>query len=178
MKLLKVAKITKYHGLKGELFVKPFNLKSQWPAITKIFIGKKDFQTEQTLIENTHQSINSYEVESYKPHKDGFIFKIKGLDDIGDEKLKGCLVFLEQSLFESSKGEFIYLSELLDFKVFVNGASLGSVTAFESSDFQDYLIVKKENDKLSIPFVKNYILEINFLDKKIILDLPNDFPGV
>ncbi len=162
---LKVGVVSKTHGIKGDIFIRPFNQVSCWPkTLNAILIG---------------ENLLSFEVESYRVHKDGFIFKLKDLNHIDQsENLKGKTVYLLKNHFLSQKGDLIYLSELLGFQLEVlNKGLVGTVNSFQSTKFQDYLLVNTSDSKkpLTIPFVQNYIQDIDFSQKKILLKLPENF---
>ncbi len=162
---LKVGIVSKPHGIKGDLFIQPFNKLSSWPKNLDIILIGKDF--------------TSFEVESYQSHKTGFLFKLKTINHIDQsEPLKGEFVYLYKNIFFSQKDESIYLSELLGFQIEVLNKNLvGVINSFKSTKFQDYLLVDTSHSKesLTIPFVQDYIQKIDFLQKKILLDLPEDF---
>ena len=161
--LLKVAYVSKAHGLKGEIFIRPLHKDSHWPhPIKKIFIGDSVFS-----------------VQNYSQHKGGMILK---LDDCHSRSsalaLKGQAVFLSKGLFKSKRGENFYLAELTSFQVEILGrGELGAIQSFQSDKFQDFLLVQREGQKaaLPIPFVASYIKEISFDKRKLVLDLPVNF---
>lgn len=346
LSLLKVAKVSRSHGLKGELFVRPFHKQSEWPQFDKVFLlspssklihssdifrsslshlatpdnknlcdkpiltkeearelfkkaikpsqkklsskqlfkiqGKTTEQDEATEVAKQDESQDNgldknkffvFKVQSYKAHKEGFIFKLHGLKAIEQALLfQNFLVFLDKSLFSSSSDKMFYLSELLGFKVyarFEEGESLankttdniegvepfdkindkikdgvqfnklenkadGKITSkavhqnkpyqvtikttfdkivkdkitdnkminktvsadknfidkknlfqqvgfiqfFKSSKYQDYLLVFNNKKEILIPFVLDYIQNIDFKNQKIFLKLPKDFPDL
>ena len=194
---LKCAYVTKAQGIKGELFVRPFNPKPQWPPVREIFIDGRAFS-----------------VINYRPHKEGFVFKLKGCDSREAAlSLKGKGVFLPKKLFESGnkKGEGFYLAELLSFQVeSLPHGIIGRIHSFQSGKLYDFLYVVASNESSkellqstdkelnpsdqvlldeskksrstakgqktwTIPFIKAYIEEISFSAKKVILALPEDF---
>ena len=162
-RLLKIAYVAKAHGVRGEVFVQPFNEKAQWPPIIKeIFIGSAVFS-----------------VHSHRPHKKGWIFELKECPNRSSaEALKQKPVFLPRDLFISKKGEFVYLAELVSFCVQVAGyGQIGSIQSFQSNGFQDFLIIgpTKERPSFSIPLVPPYIKNIDFVKKTVTLDLPKNF---
>ena len=56
--LLKIAYVSKAHGLKGEIFIRPLSEEPHWPhPIKKIFIGDSVFS-----------------VQNYSHHKSGVLF--------------------------------------------------------------------------------------------------------
>ena len=164
--LLKIAYVSKAHGLKGEIFIRPLSEEPHWPhPIKKIFIGDSVFS-----------------VQNYSHHKSGVLFK---LDDCSSREmaqaLKGQAVFLPKKLFKSRGGERFYLAELSFFQVESLGqGKIGVIQSFQSDKFQDFLLVKREGRKnlLSIPLAAPYIKEISFNQKKLVLDLPLDFLNI
>jgi len=164
---LKVAYVSRTHGLKGDVFLFPFNPQAKWPSqIESIKINEKLFQ-----------------VESYSPHKKGFIVKLKGYDSkSASENLKFQTVFLEKDLFKSKQKDCFYLAEILGFTVEIEGEKgEGSVLYFESDKkAQDFFVIEFLNSLnskniYSIPFVYEYIKKIDFENKHIILQLPDQF---
>ena len=95
------------------------------------------------------------------------------------EKLKSKAVFFPKKKFKTKKGEFIYLAELTGFCIEIPGKTqIGIIQSFHSNNtFQDLLLVKQKDKEVEIliPFVKSYILSIDFKTKKIVMDLPKDF---
>lgn len=161
--LLKVASVLKPHGIKGEIFVRLQNPCADWPdSIKEIAIGEA-----------------AYSVQKYSCHKKGIIFKLKGCESLQEaEALRGQPVFLSQKIFQSKKGEGIYLSELASFHVgFVQSKRTGIVQSFQSHANRDFLQVQLKGGKQTvlIPFVKAYIQDIDFSKKKLTLNLPDNF---
>lgn len=161
--LLKVAYVSKAHGIKGEILVLPFNVKAEWPqSIKEIFIGN-----------------SSFSVKNYRYHKKGIIFQLNnGQSRQEAELLKFQPVFLPKKLFKSKKGEKVYLAELISFSVEVSGqGEIGIVQSFQSVKHQDFLLVqhKGASAKILIPFVESYIKVISFSKKRLVLDLPKNY---
>lgn len=155
-----VGKIKDAHSLKGELFVLIFAKDISWA----------DEMKQCQLGETT------YEVQRWKPYKEGLLLKLKGIEDRTQaEKLRGQIFSIPQDLLQSEEGETIYLSEIQDFTIVdSNGAVLGRITGFSSNVAQDLLVVEKAvGGQAEIPFVENFIVEIDFEGKKIEMDLPD-----
>jgi len=161
--LLKVAYVSKAHGIKGEVFARSLNNPKNWPCpIKEIIVGESVFS-----------------VQRYSFHKDGVIFKLQNCETrLSAEDLKAQPVFLPKKLFKSTKGETIYLAELLFFYVAVSGyGRIGQVQSFQSCKHQDFLVVEqKENrSEILIPLVKDYIQDICFSQRTLTLNLPKNF---
>ena len=110
--------------------------------------------------------------------------KLEGCDSKAQaDQFKFQEVFLDKSLFQSDpQEESFYLMELLGFSVEIEGEQgRGSVLHFESDNKnQDFLVIDFSKQALSkkrysIPFVKAYLKKIDFENKKILLQLPEDF---
>lgn len=162
---LKVAYISKAHGIKGELFLRPLHPQASWPRILKnIYIG---------------DSLSVFSVKQYKQVQGGWIFALRSVKNRERaEKLKSKAVFLPKKNFTAKKGELIYLAELIGFRVETpKKLSLGIVQSFKSNASQDFLLIKKKTEvsEILIPFVESYILKIDFDAKKLIMNLPKDF---
>lgn len=168
---LKVAYVSKSHGLKGEVFVRPFNLQASWPSFSSVKIGEKVFF-----------------IECCSAHKQGFIIKLKHCNSKEEaDQLKSQAVFLNKQHFISQNGGDIYLAELLGFDVFIlnEGGQIGRVIKFQSDKYQDFLVLSDlnsgtsdENNNVLVPFAVDYIHKIDFEHKKLILDLPENFLSI
>ncbi|MDZ4661412.1 MAG: ribosome maturation factor RimM [Pseudomonadota bacterium] len=153
------------HGIRGEVFV-------------SFLINDENlldlvFENGITLRKGTVQK--HYAIEEMKPHKDGFILSLEGiLDRNKAELLKGFEWIYPGDYFTSAPGENIYLHEILGFEVWDKNKRVGIIKSFGSSKFQDLLMVEDElGIKYDIPLVKNFIKDINFVEKKIVMDLPS-----
>jgi ribosomal 30S subunit maturation factor RimM len=83
----------------------------------------------------------------------------------------------EESLV-SEEGETIFLNEILHFELIDTQSTYrGIIEGFSSNGLQDLLQVKvKDQDRIvEIPFVKEFISEIQFEEKKVLMSLP---PGI
>lgn len=163
--LLKAGRVIKAHGIRGEVLVHPLHPHPDWPSsLREVYIGKPP---------------RPFQVESHRPHKQGWIFKLKGCDTRNEsEALKNQAFFLSETLFKSRKGEFIYLAELKGFSVEIKGRTLGRIQGFSSNGAQDYMEIATKKSPLSVPFIPDYIETVNFPKRRIKLRLPLQFPGL
>ena len=163
--MLKAGRVIKAHGIHGEVFVHPLHPHPDWPSpLREVYIGKPP---------------RSFQVESHRPHKQGWIFKLKGCDTRNEsELLTKQAFFLPEALFKSRKGELIYLAELKGFSVEIEGRTLGQIQGFSSNGAQDYMEITTKKSPLSVPFIPDYIEAVNFPNRRIKLLLPPEFPGL
>ncbi|MEK6628781.1 MAG: ribosome maturation factor RimM [Bdellovibrionota bacterium] len=157
-----IGKVIDAHGIKGDIYCLVFSGDSSWISkVKKIKLDTLDF-----------------EVKKIKSFKKGFIATLNGIDDRNKaEKLKGAGLWVDSSLFVSKNGESLYLSELLNFNVEdkISG-KIGKVTSFSTNSMQDLLVISdsdKDNTKtIEIPFVKEFVIKIDYEKKIIYMNLP------
>lgn len=117
-----------------------------------------------------------YELQSLKPHKEGFIAQIKGVQDRNhSEEIAKSFVFIDQNVLQSEVGEMPFLHEFLNFSVFDGPSCIGTVTGFDSNGAQDLILVSLNETLFEIPFVSDFISEIDYTTKTIKFQLP---PGL
>ena len=169
---LKIGIITHVHGLKGEVFVSLF---SQEEEISSVIVDqivqiKKDLNT--CLETSVHEA---------RSHKRGLIIKLKNVNTRQEaEMLKGAILFVPKKVFSSLKGENIYLCEVLNFEVRDQQLGvLGKIYAFSSNGAQDLLLVKDEKGtQVEIPFIKAFVVHVDFKLETVQVDLPSNWPCV
>ena len=101
--------------------------------------------------------------------------KLEGIEDrTAAEKIKGAMFSIPEELLESAEGDTIYLSEILSFSIVDSqGVALGKITGFSSNVAQDLLVVEKVSGGMAeIPFVDHFIVDIDFENEKIQMNLP------
>ncbi len=163
-KYLNVGWLKDAHGLKGEVFVRLAAAKADWLQRLDIL----------RLLSKFDGQLSEFEVLAKSVHKDGLILKLKGVESReAAEALKGSVVEIPADYLNSKSGEGIYLHEILGFEV-IDGqlGSLGPILKFSSNGAQDLLVVKPGRTEQLIPFVKAFIEEINWSEKKIRMQLP------
>ena len=169
---LKIGIVAHVHGLKGEVFVSLFSQEEEIPSVIvdQIVQIKKDLNT--CLETSVHEA---------RSHKRGLIIKLKNVNTRQEaEMLKGAILFVPKKVFSSLKGENIYLCEVLNFEVYDQQLGvLGKIYAFSSNGAQDLLLVQNEQGmQMEIPFIKAFVVHIDFELKRVQVDLPSNWPCV
>ena len=159
-KMIKVGFIQSAHGIRGELFVQLLNSDVDWlDRLEKLLLRKPK-----------SDSVVAFAIESFRPHKNGLIVKIKELvSRTQAEEWRGSDVVLEKEFFASESEEDFYLLELVGFEVLDQGQSVGVVKGFSFNGFQDLLILEQG---ASVPYVEEWIEEIDFEARQIKVVLP------
>ena len=163
---LKIGRVTRVHGLKGEIFVSLFAPQKSLPSL---------------VVGQFVQIKEDYEVKGASSHKQGMIIRLKGVEFKAQATpLIGYDFYAPKELFSSEQGEEIYLCEVLNFEVVDKTRGyLGKIQGFSDNGAQDLMLVQKEvSTKLEIPFIKEFLVHISFESQKIQVDLPLDWPGL
>ena len=165
-----IGKIKEAHGLKGDLYALIFSGDISWSRELKQF--------HLAPLEGP-QNPTPYEVEKLKPFKKGLLLKVKGVNDRTQaEKILGLGFYVPDELFISKKGETITLGEILQFGIVNSEGQLqGTITGFSSNGPQDLLVVINSRGEYLVPFVAPWIRDIDFDNKKIVMDLPEGLLG-
>jgi 16S rRNA processing protein RimM len=163
--LVKLGKITKNQGNKGELRVAPYtdDLR-RFELLESVYLVKPD-QSEQ---------INKI-IEDIWYHKSFIILKLQGIDDIGEAlKYRNYEVMIKQDeLLPLAEDEY-YIDDLIGLEVILPDEKvLGKVLNILETKGTDILVVKNKNKEYMIPMSKEYIIEIDLENNKIYIDPVN-----
>ncbi len=165
-KYRQIGKIKDAHGLKGDLYVIFFSKDYSWIGDIEVFFLGESFKP--------------YEVIKMSEHKDGLKVQVEGLSNRNEsEALIGQNVYLEESFFASNDGDSLFLVEIENFEVFDQntGLLIGTVVGFSNNGAHDNLSVKSQSNFqpqqiFDIPFVKDFVKDIDHTNKKINMILP------
>jgi 16S rRNA processing protein RimM len=154
-KEIHVGKVLDAHGIRGDIYCIVFSGDASWVSeLATIRLGSEVFK-----------------INRIKEFKKGFIASLEGFTDRNRaESYKGKEVWVDEDLFVSEDGDALFLKEILGFEV--NDKLLGRVgeiTGFSSNGIQDLLVI---NNKIEIPFVKEFVLTMDFENKIIQTELP------
>ncbi len=164
-KYRQIGKVKDAHGLKGDLYVIFFSKDYSWIADIEVFFLGESFKP--------------YEVIKMAEHKDGLKVQVEGLTNRNEsEALIGQSVYLEESFFASSDGDSLFLVEIENFEVIDQSLGvIGTVVGFSNNSGHDNLSVKSKSNLqpqqiFDIPFVKDFVKDIDYSNKKIHMILP------
>lgn len=157
-----IGKIKDAHGLRGDVFIIFFSKDYSW----------------SDLIDELYVEDTPYEVIKLAQHKDGLKVQLKGLTDRNQsEALIGKQIYLPADFFfnqDEEDDERMFLAEIENFKVIDKTAGeVGTITGFSSNIAQDLLVVTSAAGLvIEIPFVDDFVIEIDHEQKTIHMDLP------
>lgn len=161
MGLISFGKISKVHGLSGEVKFLPHSRELENISnLERIFIYKNQGSPPSELT-----------ITKSRTHKNSAILTIKGIDSLEDaEKLVGNIVYVERSdLNELEDGEY-YWNDLIGLKTFTDaGEFIGVVESLIDRSMQSLLVVKNEEKEHLIPLTEPIVKEIDLEESKIII---------
>ena len=178
---IRLAKVKAAYGMKGELFILPFTPKARWIYDISQITLVKDHKTSHLNQHKPFKSGVNFEVDAscisnieyFKGHKDGYIVKLEMCSDRSEaEKWNGAFVSVPISNFTSQPGEEIYLIELKGFTVVNLGQQIGPIVSFSSNGYQDLIQVRKDERIYDIPFVKEFLVKIDWEAGYVYMNLP------
>jgi 16S rRNA processing protein RimM len=156
--LIIAGKLHKTHGLWGDLKVEVYPPNFKFP--------------EKVYIKDDKGNFKELEVQAYSKKKG--LIKFKGYDDIDKaKKIKHRYFYVEKSqLPELNKDEF-YTYELIDMDVYSGDKYIGKVINVDDRLATAYLLIKCSDDKVRhLPFINEFVKEIDKENKKIFVELP------
>ena len=162
-------RIRKAHGIKGEVLLSSDSGYWPQPFPKKVRIEGKNIFGEREIVQ-------------FRKSCKGSLLQFKGCENRQSAQLlQGCTLYLNRREFQSQKGDFLFLSELQGFSVIhaQTTRTMGIVSHFLSHSCQDFIVIQKPSkQEFEVPFVKAYIHKIDFDQKILYLNLPEEFPNI
>lgn len=153
MNYLCIGKLVNTHGIKGEV-----RILSKFKRKELVF--KKDFKFY------IGRNKNEYIVESYRVHKNFDMVVFKDNYNINlVEFLKGSYVYVNKDDIKLNENEFLAI-DLIGFSVIIDDKLIGKVIDVVETNANDVLVL---DFNIMIPYVKEFILNINKDDKTILV---------
>ncbi|MCB0415273.1 MAG: 16S rRNA processing protein RimM [Bdellovibrionales bacterium] len=159
-----VGHVKSAHGIRGELFVVIPSQEFTWLNQLKSF--------QLCTVDN--KLCEQFDVGRMSPHKNGLIVSSPHLTDRNKaEFFKGYNFLIPIQFVTSQPGEDIYFHEIMNFRVVdKKRGEVGTVKGFSSHSLQDLIEVDGPNGAFDIPFVEQFIVELDFSKKIIYMSLP------
>lgn len=152
MELIYIGDLVNTHGLKGEVrILSDFKYKKEvFKVGNHLYIGKNK---------------NNLVIKSYRVHKNYDMVTFDGLDSIDDVIVyKGDIVYFDK---DELKIDGYLDTDLFGFSVYQNNKNVGKVTDLKKSKLYTLLVVSNNNKDYLIPNDANFILNVDFENKKI-----------
>ncbi len=159
-----LGKITKSHGLKGEVTI---YLDVDQP---------ENYKKIDALLLDIKGELIPYDVEKIQIRGKKSILKLKEIHSIEEtEKIVNSEVFLPLSALPKLKGNRFYYHEVIDYSIFDNNSKqeIGKIKAIYESTGNDLFAVDHEGVEVLIPIVDEFIEKIDHTNATIFLILPD-----
>ncbi len=162
LEYLKIGKIVKMQGLKGEVRVYPYtdDIK-RFDDLDKFYIDKNE----------------ECEVEKVRYQKNVVILKLKGINTIEEaERLKDKMIYVTREDSKELDEEEFFISDMIGIKAMhINGEEIGvlkEVLKYSANDV--YVIEGKDNEgnkkDYLIPSVKKFVPTIDIKERIMVID--------
>jgi len=161
MGLISFGKISKAHGLAGEIKFLPFS--GQLDNISTL---------ERIIIyETTGGPPLELKILKCSFHKGSAILKLEGVDSIDDtQKLVGKHVYVETSDLRVLEDDEFYWFDLIGLETFTDdGQYIGRVDSLIDRSLQSILVVKNDGKEYLIPLTEPIVKDIDLEQSKIII---------
>lgn len=161
MGLISFGKITKAHGLKGEVKLLPHSRSlHSFEEITKIFVEITASHTPE-----------AFEIDKLRFHKNTAVLKLNGIDTIEEaERLRGRAVYIDDKELGKLEEDEYYFSDLIGLEAYtVDGEYLGKVEEVMERAIQSLLVIKNDDKELLVPLSEPIVKEVNIDTGKIII---------
>ena len=158
-----IGKIVGVHGIKGEVKIR---------AESDIFERQIKVLDSIPVYRGTKRE--ELQIESIKPYRNLFVAKFKGIDDRGEaeERIGGELWIDRSKQIEPGEDEF-YFSDLIGSKVLTeDGREIGVLKEILEQPASYILEVEKpDGNKVLIPFINQFVKDVDTENKKIVVSL-------
>ena len=161
-----IGRITSTHGIKG------------WVSIESYSSNLEDI-FDYKLFLNIDGNFKKIDINDYRMMPKKIIVKIKNVDSIElAEKFLDYKIYTKSDELSKLNEDEYYWNDLIGCSVYSNEQHLlGNVTNIIRNSSSDILVIKnRENqEEILIPFIKDYLLEVNLREKTIGVNWKNDY---
>ena len=150
-----IGKIVNTQGIKGEVRVLPTTDDiNRFKKLKEVYISRRN-------------DIKLYEIENVRFHKQFVLLKFKGIDTMNDAELfKNTEIKIPKDLAIPCEEDEYYISDLYGMTVITDeDENIGTIEDIIFTGANDVYVVKKEDNQILIPAIKQCILNVNVLEK-------------
>ena len=167
--MIQVGKITRTHGMRGELKVLPGEGSSgAWRDAEVVFLGEE------------RQQASRFRVKGIRGGGKFAILALEGVDDLESaEAFKGQNVFVPRDqLPEMEPGSF-YASDLEGLTVVTaQGQELGVLEEIFDNGAHEIYVVRDKTREILLPVVDGVVVEVDLDAGRLVVEPPEGLPGL
>ena len=156
-----VGKIVNTCGLKGE--VKVIN--------SSDFVNQRYKKNNTLIVSNEEKGINEpVTIVSFRENDKFVYLKFKEINSIEEaEKLKESYLIIDGDSLEKINEDTFYYYELLNMEVYYQNKKIGVISEVNDNGAQDLIRIKGEKVNVLVPFVNEFVEDVDVKNKKICL---------
>jgi 16S rRNA processing protein RimM len=157
-----LGKITKTHGLKGEVQI--------WLDVDK----PEAYAKLKSLYLEIKGELVSYDIQQIQIRGKKSILKLKVFNKIEEaEPIIGSEIYLPLEKLPKLNGKAFYYHDVIGYTLKNNGEAIAPIKAIYESTGQDLFACDIDEAEILIPIVDDFIVEIDHQNKSIDLSLPD-----
>lgn len=156
--LREVGKITSTYGLKGA-----FKIESYLDSVEQFY------ELDSIYV---FGFIEPFKINEIKIKKNSCFISLADINSITEsEKLVGLSIYIDKNfVFNKEENEY-YHSDLIGMEVFYNDIKAGTVSDIIKGNVQDILLIVNNGNEAMVPFIREFVLDINLEERKIALNI-------
>ena len=155
--MLKVAKVLKPQGLKGEIKVEMLSRDSAfWQRVGNVYIDNIE-----------------YKIVARRYYKSFLYLKLDQINSIDQaEMIRQKFIFAKEEDVRSDDGDSYLISDLENCKLYdKQGSFVGEIVGVEKYGSADIINIKRHGVDYSFPYLKHIFLDVDIRSKKIVVDI-------
>ncbi len=165
--LIVIGRIAKARGIRGDVHVAPLtDFPERFNDLDRVWLEMPDGSVVQRTV--SHSSHNGSTT----------VLKLDGIDDRTEaETLRGAYISVDSTDLVELETDtyFVFDLEGLDV-VGADGVNIGRVERVEQYPANDVLVVGTKDGQVMVPAVKNFVIDIDTVKRRITVDLPDGLP--
>lgn len=163
--LVEIGRVTRPHGVRGELRITPFTLSPE--AFCRF---------DRVIIQSREHGRRLVGIRQARPHKTTILVQLEEVRDRNQaESLVGAKVLVQREWLPETEPDEYYWTDLIGLKVFnEDGSELGLVENLIRTDAHDILVVNHHGREVLIPFLDEFVGEVDIANRRIPVTLPED----
>jgi 16S rRNA processing protein RimM len=157
---IRIGRVTKAHGLTGELEVRP-----DWPDSRGLLDAR------EVVLEAADGRRESFVVTRQRPTPKGILILLKGIADrTAAESRRGNTVSVPRGALPSlAEGEY-YLCDLVGLEVFCEGGAVGRVVEVQMYPSVDAIVIETPaGDRAEQPLLDEWVEQVDLKSARILL---------
>ena len=165
-RFVRVGRVSKPHGIKGELKVIPDGEVADFADYPELLLGSDDQPVGKL-----------YQVRQWRPQGQAVLLQLEGVDDRNDaDLLAGRGVWTEEKYLAALADDEFYWHEMVGLRVVIEGGrELGRVTGLFATGGHDVLVVHGSGKEYLIPARREFMLATDIQGGLLTV---SDIPGL